>query len=422
MRKKNVFFYMRLKNSLSIVVIVAVMLGLLLAAVNIFMAVSANTDAQGFIDAVVRNGGVDFLDAGLSQSDDLIGLSLSSTEGLKDYFSAYTGPGKNIVRVIHNFSLPHVQNLVESIVSYSVKFKKDRGHRQGMAFSFVPQDEGYMLVVADRTNEDAIQKRMIFFSVLVFLFGLLLFFQMAWWLSKSVAKPVEEAFNRQRQFVSDASHELKTPIAVISANISALEQEQQHCGKWLGYIKMENERMGQLVADMLYLAREDSGVITYEMLPFDFANMAACAVLPFESLAYEQGKHLFLEVPDEPLEIVGDQKKLKQAVIILTDNAMKNSDRGAEIRVTVGRSGQKAFVKVYNTGQGIPVSERKKIFDRFYRSDSSRTRDTGGCGLGLPIAWTIAAGHGGKILVESEEGSFAEFTLSVPVAGGRKKR
>ena len=88
MRKKNVFFYMRLKNSLSIVVIVAVMLGLLLAAVNIFMAVSANNDAQGFIDAVVRNGGVDFLDAGLSQSDDLIGLSLSSTEGLKDYFSA----------------------------------------------------------------------------------------------------------------------------------------------------------------------------------------------------------------------------------------------------------------------------------------------------------------------------------------------
>ncbi|MBR6080242.1 MAG: sensor histidine kinase [Treponema sp.] len=113
---------------------------------------------------------------------------------------------------------------------------------------------------------------------------------------------------------------------------------------------------------------------------------------------------------------------MKQAVIILTDNAMKNSDRGAEIRVSVGRSGQRAFVRVYNTGQGIPASERKRIFDRFYRSDRSRNRDTGGCGLGLPIAWTIASGHGGKILVESEEGSFAEFTLSIPVAGGRKKR
>lgn len=421
MKKKNVFFYMRLKNSLSILVIAAFMLGLLLAAVNIFMALSANNDMQVFIDTVVHNGGVDSMGDELSLSADSIDKDLSSSDGLRDYFSAYTGPEKNVVHVIHDFSFPHAQNLVSSIVSYSVSHNKDKGHRQGMVFRFMPQEDGYLFVVVDRTNGDAIQKRMIFFSVLVFLVGLLFFFQMAWWLSKSVAKPVEEAFNRQRQFVSDASHELKTPIAVISANISALEQEQ-NCGKWLGYIKMENERMGQLVADMLYLAREDSGAVSYEMLPFDFANMAACAVLPFESLAYEQGKHLFLEVPDGPLEVVGDQKKLKQAVIILTDNAMKNSDRGAEIRVSVGRSGQRAFVRVYNTGQGIPASERKRIFDRFYRSDRSRNRDTGGCGLGLPIAWTIASGHGGKILVESEEGSFAEFTLSIPVAGGRKKR
>ena len=421
MKKKNVFFYMRLKNSLSILVIAAFMLGLLLAAVNIFMALSANNDMQVFIDTVVHNGGVDSMGDELSLSADSIDKDLSSSDGLRDYFSAYTGPEKNVVHVIHDFSFPHAQNLVSSIVSYSVSHNKDKGHRQGMVFRFTPQEDGYLFVVVDRTNGDAIQKRMIFFSVLVFLVGLLFFFQMAWWLSKSVAKPVEEAFNRQRQFVSDASHELKTPIAVISANISALEQEQ-NCGKWLGYIKMENERMGQLVADMLYLAREDSGAVSYEMLPFDFANMAACAVLPFESLAYEQGKHLFLEVPDGPLEVVGDQKKLKQAVIILTDNAMKNSDRGAEIRVSVGRSGQRAFVRVYNTGQGIPASERKRIFDRFYRSDRSRNRDTGGCGLGLPIAWTIASGHGGKILVESEEGAFAEFTLSIPVAGGRKKR
>ncbi len=421
MKKKNVFFYMRLKNSLSILVIAAFMLGLLLAAVNIFMALSANNDMQVFIDTVVHNGGVDSMGDELSLSADSIDKDLSSSDGLRDYFSAYTGPEKNVVHVIHDFSFPHAQNLVSSIVSYSVSHNKDKGHRQGMVFRFTPQEDGYLFVVVDRTNGDAIQMRMIFFSVLVFLVGLLFFSQMAWWLSKSVAKPVEEAFNRQRQFVSDASHELKTPIAVISANISALEQEQ-NCGKWLGYIKMENERMGQLVADMLYLAREDSGAVSYEMLPFDFANMAACAVLPFESLAYEQGKHLFLEVPDGPLEVVGDQKKLKQAVIILTDNAMKNSDRGAEIRVSVGRSGQRAFVRVYNTGQGIPASERKRIFDRFYRSDRSRNRDTGGCGLGLPIAWTIASGHGGKILVESEEGSFAEFTLLIPVAGGRKKR
>lgn len=175
MKKKNVFFYMRLKNSLSILVIVAFMLGLLLAAVNIFMALSANNDMQVFIDTVVHNGGVDSMGDELSLSADSIDKDLSSSDGLRDYFSAYTGPEKNVVHVIHDFSFPHAQNLVSSIVSYSVSHNKDKGHRQGMVFRFTPQEDGYLFVVVDRTNGDAIQKRMIFFPCLSFLSGFCFF-------------------------------------------------------------------------------------------------------------------------------------------------------------------------------------------------------------------------------------------------------
>ncbi|MBP5175538.1 MAG: ATP-binding protein, partial [Treponema sp.] len=165
---------------------------------------------------------------------------------------------------------------------------------------------------------------------------------------------------------------------------------------------------------MLYLAKDDAGKTEFARLPFDLSEAAACAVLPFESVAFEQKKTLEINTGKNMLPVMGDEAKIKQAIIVLVDNALKNSEPGSLIRVTAGKEGNRCFVKVYNTGHGISPEDLNKIFNRFFRSDSSRTRSTGGYGLGLAIAQSIAVAHKGKISVESEENKYALFTLQIP--------
>lgn len=236
----------------------------------------------------------------------------------------------------------------------------------------------------------------------------------AWFLSAWAVIPVRKAFLEQKQFIADAGHELKTPIAVIAANVDVLLQDLPD-NKWLKYIQDENIRLGQLVKDLLFLAHSDSGRLNMVMKPFDLAEMVNSVVLPFESMIFEQGKTLELNV-QENMPVVGDEKSLKEVLIVLVDNALKNSDKGAHIRVNAYTSGGQHFIKVYNTGHGIARDELEKVFLRFYRSDASRARNTGGSGLGLAIAQSIVVANNGAIKADSEIGKWAEFTVRLPLS------
>ncbi|MBQ4235754.1 MAG: HAMP domain-containing histidine kinase [Treponema sp.] len=407
MKKKDVFFHLKLKNSFSILSIVGTILALFIVALDVFMFHMSNYQSQNLMDAIIKDGG--------EFRPDPDYMSFDRTGTYSDYFSAELDEKGNILRVIHDFTLERDDNLIQNIYAYSRKENKPRGFYHGILYFFYESPSFPMLVLIDKISESANRKRFVVFSMLIFLLSLGALFVLSWYISKFEINTIEEAFSRQKQFVSDVSHELKTPIAVIGTNISVLEQQIPK-NKWLNYIKTENERMSVMVRDMLYLARDDAGALDYDMKPFDLSDMVGCAVLPFESLAFEQKKKLCLNLPSLPVTVIGDENRLKQAVIILTDNAMKNSEENAVIRITAGISGQKAFVKVYNTGHGVAPEEKEKIFNRFYRSDASRTRDTGGCGLGLSIAQAVVQRHGGKITVESEVGKYAEFTITIPAA------
>ena len=166
---------------------------------------------------------------------------------------------------------------------------------------------------------------------------------------------------------------------------------------------------------IFFLAKEDSGRLTMDKHSFDLANAISCAVLPFESVAFEDKKLLEFDIPKDQLFIEGDEERIKQIAVILTDNAIKNSYEHSVIKVSVGVSADRYFVSVYNEGDGIPPEDLDRIFDRFYRVDKSRDRKTGGYGLGLSIAQTIAKEHDGIITVKSEEKKFAQFTLELPM-------
>ena len=228
-------------------------------------------------------------------------------------------------------------------------------------------------------------------------------------LIQRMVRPVEDAFTRQKQFVSDASHELKTPLAVISANAEVLEQDIGE-NEYLGYIRSEVKRTDSLVRNLLTLARLDRGGSQAEMKPFDLSHALLDVVLPFESTVYEAGKNLETDIPDG-ITCTGNEEMIKQLAVILLSNALKYSDAGGRIRISLSSKGKQREIRVFNTGEPIAPEDREKIFDRFWRADAAHNRETGGHGLGLAIARSIVEAHKGKISVESAEETGTVFTV-----------
>ena len=234
---------------------------------------------------------------------------------------------------------------------------------------------------------------------------------LAWLLIRRMVQPVENAFSKQKQFVSDASHELKTPLAVISANAEVLEQEIGE-NEYLGYIRSEVRRTDTLVNNLLTLARMDKGGAETEMKPFDLSRAMLDVALPFESTVFEAGKTMETDIP-EGISCVGSEEMIKQLTVILLSNALKYSDEGGRIDISLKARGRLREIRVFNTGKAISPEDQEHIFDRFWRADPAHSRETGGHGLGLSIARTIVETHRGKITVDSREGFGTAFTVTL---------
>ena len=228
-------------------------------------------------------------------------------------------------------------------------------------------------------------------------------------------RPVSEAWGKQKQFVADASHELKTPLAIIGANSDALlahgKETVDSQRKWIDYIQAEIERMNKLVSDLLCLARaEDDGLAT-ENLPFDMSAAVTDAALSVEAMVYE--KNIALTQSIEPgVMFRGDREKIKQVVLILLDNAVKYTDEYGTVDISLRKTKHTLVFSVKNSGKGIPAQDMPRLCDRFYRADTARTQENGGYGLGLSIAKAMIDRHGGKLSVESAENDQTVFTVT----------
>ena len=285
--------------------------------------------------------------------------------------------------------------------------------------------EKILITFFDYTKEILFAFRLGTISICIYLFALLLSSVVAWFVAERSVKPVKDAFETQKQFVADAGHELKTPLAVVSANVDALSGEIGE-NKWVGYIKTELKRMDSLVTDLLYLAKNDAGKAPLTLATVDLSRLVYATILPFESMVFEQGRKLEIDIQDD-IQCTCDQRRIAQVVAILMDNALKNSFKDGLIKVSLSlengkrKSDSVPVIKVYNEGEGLDKDEIQKVFKRFYRGDSSRTRETGGSGLGLSIADAIISAHNGKITVESEKGSWISFAvyLNGAVTGSR---
>jgi signal transduction histidine kinase len=227
--------------------------------------------------------------------------------------------------------------------------------------------------------------------------------------------PIRDSIRRQREFAADASHEFRTPLAVIRSSVEHLERHREEpvasVGDALGDIRDEVEHLTALVGDLLLLARTDSGVVEMERQPLDLSDVAGEALAAVSSLAAERGVEILLD--PEPAPTVGDPLRLRQLVTILVDNAIAHSPAGGAVTVTVraGRDGVR--LRVDDTGPGLRPEDIPRVFDRFWRASGA---PAGGTGLGLAIASWIVERHGGSIGAANRPSGGATFEVRLPGA------
>ena len=325
-----------------------------------------------------------------------------------DHFLCFANAEGTLMRLdgTENYTEDDAQTLLD----YVLEKGKTDGWYGSLQYFRKDYDRGTLVVFSDRSAEQLLLHKVLLVSILVFLLMEGVVFLLTMILTKRAMRPMQETFERQRQFISDAGHELKTPLTIISANVDILHDEIGE-NKWLSYIQSQAERMRVLVGEMMNLTKLEMGDKEKDFVDFSLSEAVSGAALPFEGQAFEQEKQLELEI-QEDISYHGNPDQIKQLVGIFMDNALKYSKEHGEIRVTLQQVQNKKTLKVYNTGKGIPESEKEKIFQRFYRSDASRARATGGYGLGLSIAQSIADAHKIRIQVESEYEHWICFILT----------
>lgn len=280
------------------------------------------------------------------------------------------------------------------------------------------------IVFLDVTDTYQMLKNLVFTLFLVGIVMLFVIFGVSLYFADKAILPIQEAWEKQKQFVSDASHELKTPLAIINANSDALLANQEEAVKnqeewlnyietekeWLGYIKSEANRMAKLIGNLLYLAKTEDTNANVVYMPFNISNTVNNVILSMEAIIFENDINLSYAIEPD-ITAKGDLEQIKQVVMILIDNAIKYTNEKGYINITLKKAKRHIIFTIQNSGNGIAKQDLKKLFDRFYRADPSRARESGGYGLGLPIAKAIIERMGGKLYATSVENESVAFSF-----------
>lgn len=266
-------------------------------------------------------------------------------------------------------------------------------------FSLNPNND---LIIVNNTNTKDYLVSNLYKTIFIFIILEIVIVYVSNILTKWLTKPAKESFNKQKQFISDASHELKTPISIIMASAEALEDNPNE-KKWLENIKSESERMNKLVTDLLDLSKSEDIEKKEIYNEINLSKLIKNKALSFESLMFEDDLELNLNI-EKDIMFKCNQDMIKELLSILIDNAIKHGYKKSKIEVNLSKNKELIILSVKNRGDSIPKEDQEKIFERFYRGDKSRNRNSNRYGLGLAIAKNIANKHNGNIFVNCKNG------------------
>lgn len=246
------------------------------------------------------------------------------------------------------------------------------------------------------------------------LVGYALFFFVILFFSGKIIRPVTESYEKQKRFITDAGHEIKTPLTIIKADVDVLEMEFGE-NEWLTDIQKQTKRLATLTNDLVYLSRMEEANDSMQMIEFPFSDVVSEAASSFQALAQTQGKVFQCKI-QPMLSLTGNEKAIHQLVSILLDNALKYSPNNGTVSLVLERQNKTVQLSVFNTTENlIPKEKLNLLFERFYRIDPSRNSQTGGYGIGLSVAKAIVAAHNGRIQAKTEDGRSLQITVTLPI-------
>ena len=285
----------------------------------------------------------------------------------------------------------------------AVNRKSDRGFIGDYRYALKVEYNGYRIVFLDCGRKLEAYGNFLYTSIVMAVIGLVIAFVFIFIFAGRIIRPIAESYDKQKRFITDAGHEIKTPLTIINANLDLLESEigENEC---LCDISQQTRRLKTLTNDLVMLARMQEAEENLQKIEFPISEVAAEAVAPFKNVALQQGKQLICNI-QPMLTLNGNDKSIIQLINILMDNALKYSPPGTTVAFNLAKHNRVIYIYTYNTTENsIDKSQTEQVFERFYRSDASRNSETGGSGIGLSIAQAIVNAHGGKIQAWTQDG------------------
>lgn len=386
---------------------ITAVLAIIIGAINIAGYTRVNESADHILGVLIENGGA--FPKPDNRGEGAPRILPPETPYETRYFMAVLNDEGQIIQsnvrsiaaITHTEAEEYAQAVWES--------GKTSGYKDVYRFATVKTDGETLVVFLDRTRELASVQSFLFISLLVSIVGIASVFVLVLVFSKIALKPVAESYEKQKRFITDASHEIKTPLTIIDANTDVLELVGTE-NEWTQSIKKQVRRLSSLTENLLSLSRLDEDNNALTMVDFSFSDAVNESIEPFLTLAEKNGKHFLLDVQNHITQ-TGNEALLRQLISILADNAIRYGAENASIKVSLKKQGRHNVLTFSNPVESIPVGNLDVLFERFYRADSSRSSQTGGYGIGLSIAQSIVLAHKGKIHAESTDGASIVFTV-----------
>lgn len=344
-------------------------------------------------------------DEGDNQNDNRDDAPPPKPEDEREYdavaFYSVCFDSENNVKDIDNGRQSMPDSDLTDMAKSAIDSNEEKGKLNGYNYLVQKTDDYTLVVFMDRSGFDKNISTLLKFTLIFGAVSLVIVFALSVLLANLIIRPLEKNHEAQKRFISDAGHELKTPVTVISTNAEVLAGEIGE-NRWLSNIVYENERMSILIKQLMTLAKTDKNELKLEKV--DFSHIVIGEILPFESIAFDKGIEIDYDKVEDEICVNGNSSQLSQLVSILIDNAIEHST-GGDIEVKLLKNHNKAVLKVINNGEEIPEEKRILLFDRFYRVNEARNDDGGNhYGLGLSIAKSIVEAHKGEITVDCKDG------------------
>lgn len=294
-----------------------------------------------------------------------------------------------------------------------VKQKKEEGFVNVYRYMRYTELDVERIIFLDCRGELESFQSFLIASIVIPLIGFVVVFILVTFFSYQIIRPISESYEKQKRFITDAGHELKTPLTIINADADVLEMEIGE-NEWIEDIQKQAKRLTDLTNDLIFLTKMEEAQSAMEKIDFSISDVVSESASSFQSLAQTQNKGFTVRV-ESMLTLKGNERAIEQLVSILLDNALKYSPDKGEVSVSLEKQNKIIRLEVYNTTEApLPAEDMNVIFERFYRADASRSSQTGGHGIGLSVAKAIVTAHGGKIQAGTQDGHSLMITVTLP--------